>query len=387
MRRPCSARSRTTWPTFARRASCSAGNRRRRSTRASRGRSRGSRNGGRLTRRRTARSRRRGVQTSSSMGSSSRPARAPSTHVVAVFGPTAAGKTALAGALRERLDGEVVSADAAALFAALPILTAVPDYPARLVGVVPLTADVSVGEYQRLAHEAIDELLAAGRAPIVVGGTGLYLRAALSSLEVPPPLACTPTTGGASSVPSSWPRWGARSRPLRTACGARTRVIRRRSSASTCRRTSWTYASSSARAPWWKRESRRRPGAPGATGCRRPRARSSGSRSSRRCPSSKPRTRSSAPRSGSRGTSASGCAGFRMSLPSTVAGRPASSLMRSSLWIAQGNVYLVVDEDSLSPERVRALVGDADGILEVIRCGDDWLELAIWNPDGSRAEM
>jgi len=61
--------------------------------------------------------------------------------------------------------------------------------------------------------------------------------------------------------------------------------------------------------------------------------------------------------------------------------------MRSSLWIAQGNVYLVVDEESLSPERVRALVGDADGILEVIRRGDDWLELAIWNPDGSRAEM
>jgi len=139
------------------------------------------------------------------MGSSSRPARAPSTHVVAVFGPTAAGKTALAGALRERLDGEVVSADAAALFAALPILTAVPDYPARLVGVVPLTADVSVGEYQRLAHEAIDELLAAGRAPIVVGGTGLYLRAALSSLEVPPP----PAAGARERWQETYDRLGA----------------------------------------------------------------------------------------------------------------------------------------------------------------------------------
>jgi diaminopimelate epimerase len=61
--------------------------------------------------------------------------------------------------------------------------------------------------------------------------------------------------------------------------------------------------------------------------------------------------------------------------------------MRSSLWNAQGNVYLVVDEESLTPDRVRALVGNADGILEVIRRGDDWLELAIWNPDGSRAEM
>lgn len=61
--------------------------------------------------------------------------------------------------------------------------------------------------------------------------------------------------------------------------------------------------------------------------------------------------------------------------------------MRSSLWNAQGNVYLVVDDESLTPERVHALVGKADGILEVIRRGDDWLELAIWNPDGSQAEM
>ena len=52
---------------------------------------------------------------------------------------------------------------------------------------MPLDEDVSVGEYQRLAHAAIDEILAAGRTPVVVGGTGLYLRAALSSLELPPP--------------------------------------------------------------------------------------------------------------------------------------------------------------------------------------------------------
>ena len=61
--------------------------------------------------------------------------------------------------------------------------------------------------------------------------------------------------------------------------------------------------------------------------------------------------------------------------------------MRSSLWNAQGNVYLVVDGESLTPERVRARVEDADGILEVIRHGKDWVEIAIWNPDGSRAEM
>jgi diaminopimelate epimerase len=61
--------------------------------------------------------------------------------------------------------------------------------------------------------------------------------------------------------------------------------------------------------------------------------------------------------------------------------------MRSSRWQAQGNVYLVTDDGPLSPEAVRAEVGDADGILEIFRSGDDWLEIAIWNPDGSRAEM
>jgi diaminopimelate epimerase len=60
--------------------------------------------------------------------------------------------------------------------------------------------------------------------------------------------------------------------------------------------------------------------------------------------------------------------------------------MTSSRWDAQGNIYLVSTE-SLTPELVRAQVGDADGILEVFRSGDDWLEIAIWNPDGSRAEM
>jgi diaminopimelate epimerase len=61
--------------------------------------------------------------------------------------------------------------------------------------------------------------------------------------------------------------------------------------------------------------------------------------------------------------------------------------MTFSRWNAQGNVYLVADGGSLTPERVREVVGDADGILEVFRHGPDWLEIAIWNPDGSRAEM
>jgi tRNA dimethylallyltransferase len=107
--------------------------------------------------------------------------------VIAIYGPTASGKSAVARGLLERLHGEVVSADSAALYADLPILTAAPDYAARLLGVVPVTEDVSVGEYQHLAHAAIDDIAGAGRTPIVVGGTGLYLRAALSALEIPPP--------------------------------------------------------------------------------------------------------------------------------------------------------------------------------------------------------
>jgi diaminopimelate epimerase len=60
--------------------------------------------------------------------------------------------------------------------------------------------------------------------------------------------------------------------------------------------------------------------------------------------------------------------------------------MRSSRWDAKGNIYLITEE-SLTPDAVRAEVGDTDGILEVFRFGDDWVEIAIWNPDGSRAEM
>jgi len=107
--------------------------------------------------------------------------------VIAIYGPTASGKTAVAGAVTKLIPAEIVSADAAALFRGLDVLTAVPEYPARLVGVFDVEHEVSVGEFQRLAHEAIDDVLARGRTPVVVGGTGLYLRAALADLELPPP--------------------------------------------------------------------------------------------------------------------------------------------------------------------------------------------------------
>src|SRR5947208_49615 len=70
------------------------------------------------------------------------------------------------------------------VYAGLPILTN--QSPARLVGIWPLEKEASVGEYAPLAHAAVDEILASGRTPIVVGGTGLYFRAALAELHLPP---------------------------------------------------------------------------------------------------------------------------------------------------------------------------------------------------------
>ncbi len=61
--------------------------------------------------------------------------------------------------------------------------------------------------------------------------------------------------------------------------------------------------------------------------------------------------------------------------------------MKSSRWNAQGNIYLVIDDESLTPERVREVVGDADGVLEVYRATEECVDIGIWNPDGSRAEM
>ena len=106
--------------------------------------------------------------------------------VLALFGPTASGKSAVAEALTERVAAEIVSADAMQAYRGLPILTNQPERPTRLVGIWPLDREGSVGEYQRLAHAAIDEILAAGRTPVVTGGTGLYLRAALAELDLPP---------------------------------------------------------------------------------------------------------------------------------------------------------------------------------------------------------
>jgi len=106
--------------------------------------------------------------------------------VIGIFGPTASGKSRVAAEVAGRIPAELVSADALQVYRGLPILTNQPSEPTRMVGIWPLDRETSVGEYAPLAHAAVDEILAAGRTPIVVGGTGLYLRAALAELALPP---------------------------------------------------------------------------------------------------------------------------------------------------------------------------------------------------------
>ncbi|MEA2153945.1 MAG: tRNA dimethylallyltransferase, partial [Solirubrobacteraceae bacterium] len=118
--------------------------------------------------------------------------------VLALFGPTGVGKTDVAIALAERLRarGEqpvAVSADALQVYRGLEILTGVPSpeqqarLEHRLVSFLEPGARFSVAEYAALAHAQIDGLLAEGATPIVVGGTGLYLGAALAQLQLRPP--------------------------------------------------------------------------------------------------------------------------------------------------------------------------------------------------------
>jgi tRNA dimethylallyltransferase len=106
--------------------------------------------------------------------------------VIAVFGPTASGKSAVAQELATRLGTEVVSADALQVYRGLPILTNQPTEPTRLVAIRELADTMSVGEYAPLAHAAIDEVVGAHGVAVVAGGTGLYLRAALADLDIPP---------------------------------------------------------------------------------------------------------------------------------------------------------------------------------------------------------
>ena len=112
--------------------------------------------------------------------------------VLAIFGPTASGKSEVAELLAARLGTEVVSADALQVYRGLPILTNQPDHPTHLVGIRELDEEMSVGEYSSLAHDVIDRLVGGRGSVVVAGGTGLYLRGALVDLRIPP----APAPGG-----------------------------------------------------------------------------------------------------------------------------------------------------------------------------------------------
>ena len=116
---------------------------------------------------------------------------APAPRVIAVVGPTAAGKSDLGVFLAQRLGGEVVNADSMQLYRGMDIGTAkltLPergDVPHRLLDIWDVTEAASVAEYQRLARAEIDRLLAEGRTPVLVGGSGLYVKGAIDALEFP----------------------------------------------------------------------------------------------------------------------------------------------------------------------------------------------------------
>lgn len=116
-------------------------------------------------------------------------------NVIGIFGPTGVGKTGVAVALAELLrergeDPVAINCDALQVYEGLEVLTgtAAPQeqdqLEHRLLGFVPVTEDFSIGDYMPLAHREVDAALEAGRRPIIVGGTGLYLRAAVADLSL-----------------------------------------------------------------------------------------------------------------------------------------------------------------------------------------------------------
>ncbi|MEU2431841.1 tRNA (adenosine(37)-N6)-dimethylallyltransferase MiaA [Streptomyces sp. NPDC007861] len=116
---------------------------------------------------------------------------APAPRVIAVVGPTAAGKSDLGVQLARQLGGEVVNADSMQLYRGMDIGTAKltederGGIPHHLLDIWDVTETASVAEYQKLARAEIDRLLAEGRTPVLVGGSGLYVRGAIDALDFP----------------------------------------------------------------------------------------------------------------------------------------------------------------------------------------------------------
>jgi tRNA dimethylallyltransferase len=113
------------------------------------------------------------------------------TRLVCVVGPTATGKSDLALALARELDGEVVNADAMALYRGMDVGTAKPTpvqralVPHHLLDVLDVRETASVAAYQRDARAAVEDVLERGRTPVLAGGSGLYVQAVVDELEFP----------------------------------------------------------------------------------------------------------------------------------------------------------------------------------------------------------
>lgn len=109
--------------------------------------------------------------------------------LIAVVGPTASGKTALAIALAKELGGEIVSADSMQIYRGMDIATAKPtpeemaEVPHHLIGFWPPEKPFSVAQYAVLAREKIDDILRRGRVPVLCGGTGLYIKAIVDHIQ------------------------------------------------------------------------------------------------------------------------------------------------------------------------------------------------------------
>ena len=340
--------------------------------------------------------------------------------VLAIFGPTASGKSAVAEAIAARIPAELVSADSMQVYRGLPVLTE-QDAGAGSSASGRSTGRGRSASTSALAHAAIDEILAAGRTPVVVGGSGLCLRAALAEVALPPdvppgararwerlydrrgagrPTACSQarpraaarihrTTAGASCGRSSSGRRARRS-PRRTAPvggrGAAADAVVGLDVPKDARAADPSARRRRCSSVGWRRRCGRRADVVPAGAGPRGRGRCRGRRAQELV----------ARRAATPPTSESGCGGFRASLWSMPTGPRERWRMQFSKWHALGNSYLLLEREELGSPLEAALARalcdvrygiGADGVLELLEVDGAAASMAIWNPDGSAAEF